>query len=271
MFKIDFKNKSVDFFGLATFAKVNKLNHKDCLKQAFDQNALIEDNKDLLLSFIESFDKIENFQSQLYQDICAAFIVGDKFEKTFLEFGATDGYNLSNSYLLENSLNWKGALSEPSPQWHDSLKMNRKKSKIITDCIWKETGKKLDFFMSDIGVFSTINDFIDNEIKSIPGNTRQRKKGGKLVSVETISLNDVIIKYFNDTCPSYISIDTEGSEFEIIKAFNLDKYKPKLLTVEHNFTENEKKIDEHLITNGYVRIFRKLTTFDAWYIPFENL
>ena len=36
-------------------------------------------------------------------------------------------------------------------------------------------------------------------------------------------------------------------------------------------TENEKKIDEHLITNGYVRIFRKLTTFDAWYIPFENL
>ena len=162
-------------------------------------------------------------------------------------------------------------LSEPSPQWHDSLKMNRKNSTIITDCIWKETGKKLDFFMSDIGEYSTINDFIENEIKSIPGNTRARKKGGKLVSVETISLNDVIKKYFNDSCPSYISIDTEGSEYEILKAFDLNKYRPKLFTVEHNFTENERKIDEHLITNGYVRIFRKLTTFDAWYIPFENL
>ena len=165
MFKIDFTNKRVDFFGLATFVRKQKLNHKDCLKQAFDQNALIEDNKDLLLNFIESFDKIENFKSQLYQDICAAFIVGDKFEKTFLEFGATDGLNLSNSYLLENSLDWKGVLSEPSPQWHDSLKMNRKNSTIITDCIWKETGKKLDFFMSDIGEYSTINDFIENEIK----------------------------------------------------------------------------------------------------------
>ena len=271
MFKIDFTNKRVDFFGLATFVRKQKLNHKDCLKQAFDQNALIEDNKDLLLNFIESFDKIENFQSQLYQDICAAFIVGDKFEKTFLEFGATDGLNLSNSYLLENSLDWKGVLSEPSPQWHDSLKMNRKNSTIITDCIWKETGKKLDFFMSDNGEYSTINDFIENEIKSIPGNTRARKKGGKLISVETISLNDVIKKYFNDSCPSYISIDTEGSEYEILKAFDLNKYRPKLFTVEHNFTENEIKIDEHLIINGYVRIFRKLTTFDAWYIPFENL
>ena len=271
MFKIDFKNKRVDFFGLATYAKRHKLNHKDCLKQAFDQNALIEENKDLLLNFIESFDKIENFQSQLYQDVCASFVVRDKFEKTFLEFGATDGYSLSNSYLLENSLNWKGVLSEPSPQWHDTLKMNRKNSKIITDCIWRETGKKLDFFVSDIGEYSTINDYIENDIKSLPGNTFARKKGGKIISVETISLNDVVKNYFNDVCPSYVSIDTEGSEYEILKAFDLDKYKPKLFTIEHNFTENESKIDEHLITNGYVRIFRKLTTFDAWYIPFENL
>ena len=30
-------------------------------------------------------------------------------------------------------------------------------------------------------------------------------------------------------------------------------------------------LDELLITNGYVRIFRKLTTFDAWYISSEVL
>ena len=125
--------------------------------------------------------------------------------------------------------------------------------------------------MSDNGEYSTINDFIENEIKSIPENTRARKKGGKFVSVETISLNDVIKKYFNDICPSYISIDTEGSEYEILKAFDLNKYRPKLFTIEHNFTENETKIDEHLIINGYVRIFKKLTTFDAWYVPFEYL
>ena len=126
-------------------------------------------------------------------------------------------------------------------------------------------------FMSDFGELSTLNDFIESDIDSIPENTLERKKSGKMISVETISLNDVIKEYFNNKCPSYISIDTEGSEYEILKSFNLDTYRPKLFTIEHNFTKNESKIGELLISNGYVRIFRKLTVFDAWYVPLENL
>tara|TARA_Y100000816_G_C25998916_1_gene521861 strand:+ start:145 stop:972 length:828 start_codon:yes stop_codon:yes gene_type:complete len=271
LINFNFKNKKVDFWRLAQFAKMKKLNHQEFLKMAFDQNALVDDNKDLLLRFIESFEKKENFQSQLYQDVFASFIIGNTFEKTFLEFGATDGFNLSNSYLLENSFNWKGVLSEPSPQWHDALMKNRKNTKIITKCIWKKSREKLSFFMSDVGELSTLNDFIENDKASIPGNTELRKKSGKTISVETISLNDVVKEYFNNICPSYISIDTEGSEYEILKSFDLDSYRPKLFTIEHNFTQNERKIDEHLITHGYVRIFRKLTLFDAWYIPIESL
>ena len=271
MFKIDFKNKRVDFFRLATFAKKNNLNHKECLMQAFNQNVLIEENVVLLKNFINSFENIEQINSQLYQDVFASFIIGEKFEKTYLEFGATDGLNLSNSYLLENSFNWKGVLSEPSPQWHEALIKNRKKSDIITKCIWKESGKKLDFFMSDAGELSTLKDFLESDKISMPINNKMRKESGKTISVETISLNDLVREYFNNICPSYISIDTEGSEYEILKAFDLNKYRPKLFTIEHNFTENHTKLDELLISSGYVRIFRKLTAFDAWYIQLEDL
>ena len=270
-FNFNFKNKHVTFHKLVLFAKKTNLDPKECLIQAFNQNALIDDNIDFLKRFIDHFEKIENFQSQIYQDIFASFIVGDKYDKTFIEFGATDGLDISNSYTLESSFNWKGVLSEPSPQWHEALKKNRKNSKIITKCIWKESGKKLDFFMSDFGSLSTIKDFVESDKISIPTNTEIRLKSGKTISVETISLNDVIKEYFNSICPSYISIDTEGSEYEILKAFDLDNFRPKVFTIEHNHTENETKIDEHLITNGYVRIFRKLTTFDAWYIPSEIL
>lgn len=271
MFKINFNNEKADFHRLALTAKKYKLNHKECLMRAFNQNVLVEDNKDLLKNFIDSFDKIEKVYSQLYQDAFASFLIGDKYDKSYLEFGATDGLDLSNSYLLENSYNWKGVLSEPSIQWHELLKRNRKNTQIITKCIWKESGKKLDFFMSDFGSLSTIKDFVESDKISIPTNTEIRLKSGKTISVETISLNDVIKEYFNSICPSYISIDTEGSEYEILKAFDLDNFRPKVFTIEHNHTENETKIDEHLITNGYVRIFRKLTTFDAWYIPYEIL
>ena len=271
MFKINFNNEKVEFYRLAVTAKKNKLNHKECLMQAFNQNVLVEDNKDLLKNFIDSFDKIEKVYSQLYQDAFALFLIGDKYDKSYLEFGATDGLDLSNSYLLENSYNWKGVLSEPSVQWHELLKKNRKNTQIITKCIWKESGKKLDFFMSDNGELSTLKNFVESDKTSMPGNTDLRKKSGKMISVETISLNDVIKEYFSDICPSYISIDTEGSEYEILKSFDLNKYRPKLFTIEHNYTKNESKIDDLLIPKGYIRIFRELTAFDAWYVSSEVL
>ena len=275
MTNIDFKklskNKPVNFYRIAIFAKRINVDDKLLLQQALDQNVLDEENIKLLSKFIKSFDGKENIQSQLFQDVCASFIIGNKFEKTFLEFGATDGFEMSNTHMLENELSWKGALSEPSPQWHKSLKENRKNSKIITKCIWKNSGEKLDFFMSETGMYSTLNDFIDYDIKTMSGNNDLRKKNGKLIIVDTISLNDVVKEYFNNICPSYISIDTEGSEYEILKTFNLNDYRPKLFTIEHNYTENETKIDDFLITHNYVRIFRKLTSFDAWYVPSEIL
>ena len=272
MKKIIFPIDNINFVQLAATAK--KYNHSDfdLIKQAFDQNVLIKsDDSNLLERFIDSFKDKENITSQLYQDVCASFIIGEKYDKTFLEFGATDGFHYSNSYMLENNLSWRGVLSEPSPQWHEALKKNRKNSKIISKCIWKESGKKLDFFMSDQGELSTLKDFIESDKISMPGNTEVRKKSGKTIFVETISLNDVIKEYFDNICPSYISIDTEGSEYEILKSLNLKDFRPKLFTIEHNFTENESKIDEHLFSNNYVRIFKKLTAFDGWYIDSEIL
>ena len=271
MFNFNFKNRNVTFHKLVLFAQKTNLDPKECLIQAFNQNALIDDNFDILKKFIDHFKKLKNSQSQIFQDVFASFIVGDKFDKTFFEFGATDGFNLSNSYLLENSFNWKGVLSEPSPQWHDLLKKNRINTKIITKCIWSETGKTLDFFMSDDGIFSTLNDFVDSDKHSMPANTEARKKAGKVIPVETISLNDVIREYFDNTSPSYISIDTEGSEFKILETFNFKIYRPKVFTIEHNFTELQNKIDELMSSNGYERVFRELTSFDAWYVSSETL
>ena len=135
----------------------------------------------------------------------------------------------------------------------------------------ERVGKNIGLFYVWCRWTSTLKDFVESDKLSIPNNTETRLKSGTTVSVETISLNDVIKEYFNNICPSYISIDTEGSEYEILKAFDLNNFRPKVFTIEHNHTRNESKLDELLITNGYVRIFRKLTTFDAWYISPEVL
>ena len=266
MIKINYQNKKLDFYKISSFARENKLDHINALDQALEQNVLIEDNKDLLSNFINSIRNKEDIKSQLYQDMFASFIIGDKFEKTFFEFGATNGIDLSNSYTLERYLNWKGVLSEPSPQWHDELKKNRPYTNIISECIWSESNKELNFFVSDVGVLSSLENFKESDKISMPGNTQARVKNGKNIIVKTISLNDVIEKQFNSKSPSYISIDTEGSEYEILKNFNFKKYKPLVFTIEHNFTELQLKIDKLMYSNNYIRVFKFLTTFDAWYV-----
>ena len=65
----------------------------------------------------------------------------------------------------------------------------------------------------------------------------------------------------------YISIDTEGTEFEILKNFNFKKYKPKIVTVEHNFDLKKRtKINKLLISNGYKRVHRHLSYMDDWFV-----
>ena len=268
MREINFKRK-VNFWELSTFTRKNKISCEVLVKQAYEKGFLEDKNNFLLGKFINHFKNKEKYKSQLFQDIFASFIVGERFDKTFLEFGATDGLNLSNSYMLKNFLGWKGILSEPSPQWHDSLKINREETEIITKCIWSETGKTLNFFMSETGIFSTLSDYVDSDINSLPENTKKRKKAGKLITVNTISLNDVIKDYFHNKPPSYISVDTEGSEYEILEAFNFKKFRPIVFTIEHNFTIYEKKINDLMILNNYIRVFKDITAFDAWYVSEE--
>ena len=266
MININFHGKETDFWRCKRISDDNNFDHSIALQKAFDQNVLPTKNKNLLIKFIHFLKNKKNINSQLYQDMFAEFILNIDPKKTFLEFGATDGKHLSNSYTLENDFGWTGVLAEPDTQWHSNLNLNRTKCKKIYDCIWKKSDEKINFFSSEIGEFSTLEEFKYSDIDTIPDNTKARNKKGKIYQVNTISINDVIEKEFNNISPSYISVDTEGSELEILNSFNYSKYHPLVFTVEHNYTKLEKNIDELMLKNNYSRIFRKLTSFDAWYI-----
>ena len=273
MQKLDFQNRETNFWLCRKFAKNQNYPDAFLMSQAVDQNVLKDKNKELLNRFIEFLKNKRNDQitSQLYQDMFAEFIVGNSFEKTFLEFGATDGLHLSNTYSLEKFSNWSGVLAEPDTQWHNNLKLNRPNTKIIHDCVWKKSNETLDFISSAQGELSTIESFKYSDQDSMPANSKNRNQITKKIQVKTISLDDLINIEFNSTSPSYISIDTEGSEYEILKSFDFDNFKPKVFTIEHNHSNLEKQIDELLEKNNFERIFRKLTAFDAWYVSKDAL
>lgn len=62
----------------------------------------------------------------------------------FVEFGATNGLDLSNTWLLEKQFGWTGILAEPATVWHEDLKRNRTGS-IDERCVWSRSGEALQF------------------------------------------------------------------------------------------------------------------------------
>ena len=50
---------------------------------------------------------------------------------------------------------------------------------------------------------------------------------------------------------NFISIDTEGTELDVLKGLNLDKWDISLLVVENNFEDSN--ISDYLLTQGYYK------------------
>lgn len=100
----------------------------------------------------------------------------------------------------------------------------------------------------------------------MPGNAESRNRKGFNHQVMSISLNDFFIKYFDSSPIDYMSVDTEGSELLILENFDFKKFSPKIVTVEHNFTEDQAKLDTLFAYNNYSRIFKDYSQFDAWYV-----
>ena len=198
-------------------------------------------------------------KSQLRQDLFVLSELNFKKKGYFVEFGATNGFDISNSYLLETKFDWNGIVAEPAKKWHNELKKNRKVN-IETNCVWSETGKELDFNEVSETELSTINKFSSGD------EHEHIRKSGKKYKVNTISLNDLLHKYMAPKLIDYLSIDTEGSEYEILKNFDFKNYKFKVITCEHNYNENREKIYKLLSENGYKRKFTKISKFEDWYV-----
>lgn len=215
-----------------------------------------------LIDLMSQSDVIQgDSKAQLHQDVIVLLATAFKKNGFFVEFGATDGIYLSNSYLLEKEYGWQGILSEPAKVWHKDLSQNRK-AHIDHLCVWSKTGSVVSFNMVDSPELSTVSGFDDSD------HHKKSRKHGEVYDVETISLVDLLEKYDAPREIDYLSIDTEGSEFEIMEAFDFGKYDISIITCEHNFTSNRKKIFELLTAQGYTRKFVGLSKWDDWYFRY---
>lgn len=196
------------------------------------------------------------YKSQYEQD---KFIIENVFDFMthgyFVDIGAGDGEMISNTYVMEKELNWSGVCIEPSTISFPKL-INTRKCICNDTLIHVSKGNHQYYEIQNTGYyneyFSSINKPSDNF------------KDYNIVQKKCDTLFNLLNIINAPTMIHYLSIDTEGSEYDILKKYFEDEYlndnavwRRRILTisVEHNFdTEYRRKINELMTQFMYIKI-----------------
>lgn len=196
-----------------------------------------------------------NYKSQWSQDqyLNTHFFKNNK-NGIFIDIGAHDGISGSNTYFFEKNLNWSGICFEPLPNVFDKLTKNR--NCICIQSAVYNTNKELDFLKCS-GYTEMLSGVIEsydkNHIDRINNENLLFNSTSDIIKVNSAILDDVF-KEHKLKIIDYISIDTEGSEFEIISSINFNNIHINIINYEDNYpgTEKSDKVIKLLLDNNFV-------------------
>lgn len=167
----------------------------------------------------------------------------------FLEIGCWDGIHISQTAWLEKERGWRGVCVDPFARNFENrscLVANhavggksgvRKFIKVTTD---RRNGGDVSYlsgFKDSISVhWRVIRDFCNYEE----------------VDILTISFSELARLYSIPSHIDFLSLDTEGSEVEILRGIDFSRYTFGMICVEHNQNEAvRKEVADILLSQGY--------------------
>ena len=174
------------------------------------------------------------------------------FKGTFLDLGAYDGVDLSNTRAL-TELGWAGVCIEPNPVIFERLCDNLKAfNKVIEYKFALGTENKTVTMQMNDSYYSTVK---QSEV--------DRWRGAfKFESAEVQMLDfKSFLEFSKYKTFDFISIDCEGLDYEILAQINLDEVECKMVCVETNSKETDK----------YINYISKFEGFKVISINSENL
>lgn len=163
------------------------------------------------------------WKSQIGQDQWVISVLGESTDGFFVEVGASDGVEYSNTYYMEKVLGWKGICIEPHPDLYQKLSQNRE-CHLSNALVYEKAGESLSF---------QLNGMLSGIVNESSGGM-MRKWTGPNIRKTTTTLDAVLKEFKAPKVIDYLSLDVEGNEYNILKTFPFGEYTFRCLTVEHN-------------------------------------
>jgi FkbM family methyltransferase len=180
----------------------------------------------------------------------------------FIEVGANDGIK-SNSHALERDHGWTGICIEPNPEIYRSLISNRQCKCYNLGVYSLESNMefwKINGYSEMLSGFEA--SYCPIHRARILREVAERGQTIEKIQVRSRRLQSIIDEN-NVSRVDYLSIDTEGSEIEILKSIDYNKTDIEVISLEENYG-NRHLSDEILLPNGYA--FATKIELDNFYI-----
>ncbi|MDE6426990.1 MAG: FkbM family methyltransferase [Ruminococcus sp.] len=183
-------------------------------------------------SIKEMHNSLENINmtfSQSGEDSIIKYIFSTLRRKpeNYLDLGANHAFHLSNTYNFYAS-GARGVLLEANPELAMELVEKRPEDIVINKCLAEKSGETLDFYILNGDGLSTCDyNAVQNFIKENP-----ELKIKKKITIDSITINEIIDKYFPEKAPDIMNIDIEGMELSILKMTDFEKFRPLIIICE---------------------------------------
>lgn len=166
---------------------------------------------------------------------------------TILDVGAYDGESGSISLVLEWA-GWKAICVEPNPGCEELLK--RRTHYWMGACSDFCGISPFHLNVSCNPTFSSLRPTKDNPHWRPNSNDRW-----EVIEVEVKTADRVLEDFVVESLDA-VSIDTEGTELDVLKGLDLDRWKPKVLVVES--WDDGSPVVDYLKAHGYDRVDRRM-------------
>lgn len=208
---------------------------------------------------------INDLKAQNGEDKVLLLDFCDKKSGFCVEVGAYNGIDMSNTFFFEK-LGWKCLLVEADPEMAKLCQRNRPEA-IVVNCAAVSPGSPSQVrfqIAEDVKAMSSI---------ALDDNSRRRITGysGKLAIHEiTIPARtlDSILEESKFIAIDFISIDVEGHELDVLKGFDIMRWKPRVVLVERCRIYPVWDILRYFDKGGYALIRR--TGDNDWYYQAQH-
>lgn len=170
-----------------------------------------------------------------------------------IDVGAVDGIAYSNTYHFELN-GWFGISIEANPEMYEALKMNRVAA--VHAAVGAEDKLEVEFNIVNLSAQGGN----ETAVSAVTLDERLLKDHDFLkpiiykVNVPMKTLDTILTDYPAVDKIDFLSIDTEGTELEVLKGFDIARWMPKLFVIENNY--NDPWIEEYLKPFGYTKVLR---------------